>query len=99
MTRQKTTEKNTLELGTYCFSLAAKEIEVSRLFYEKLGVTIFGGDQSLYGLIMKNGDSVIGLFQGMCERNLLTFNPGGNQNAEPLAAFTDVRELHDRLNV
>lgn len=86
-----------MDLGAFSVSLAVKDIEASRLFYEQLGFTIFGGDQSQNWLIMKNGDHVIGLFQGMFENNLLTFNPGWNQDAQPLAAFTDLRELQRQL--
>lgn len=86
-----------MELGAFSVSLAVKDIEASKLFYEKLGFTIFGGDQSQNWLILKNGDHVIGLFQGMFENNLLTFNPGWTQDAKPLAVFTDVRELKRQL--
>ena len=86
-----------MELGNFSVSLAVKDIEASKLFYEKLGFTVFGGDQSQNWLILKNGDHVIGLFQGMFEKNILTFNPGWDSNARPLAEFTDVRELQRRL--
>ena len=86
-----------MELGAFSVSLAVKDIEASRLFYEKLGFTQFGGDQSQNWLILKNGDHVIGLFQGMFENNILTFNPGWTQDAKPLGAFTDVRELQRQL--
>ena len=86
-----------MELGTFSVSLAVKDIEASRRFYEKLGFAVFAGDQSQNWLILKNGDHVIGLFQGMFERNMLTFNPGWDGNAQPLDAFTDVRELQRRL--
>src|SRR5690606_23683182 len=78
-------------------SLAVKDIAASKEFYEKLGFTPFAGDQSKNYLIMKNGDHAIGLFQGMFERNILTFNPGWDSNAQPLAQFTDVRELQRQL--
>jgi catechol 2,3-dioxygenase-like lactoylglutathione lyase family enzyme len=74
-----------------------KDIEVSRSFYAKLGFKVFGGDASQNWLILKNGATVIGLFQGMFEQNILTFNPGWDSNAQPLAAFTDVRELQRQL--
>jgi predicted enzyme related to lactoylglutathione lyase len=77
--------------------LAVKDIEASKLFYEKLGFTVFGGDQSQNWLILKNGDHVIGLFQGMFENNILTFNPGWDSNAQPVGEFTDVRELQRQL--
>ena len=86
-----------MELGTFSVSLAVKDIEASKLFYEKLGFTVFGGDQSQNWLIMKNGDHVIGLFQGMFDKNILTFNPGWNSDAQPLSEFTDVRELQRQL--
>lgn len=86
-----------MELGAFSVSLAVKDIEASRRFYEKFGFEEFGGDASQNWLIMKNGDHVIGLFQGMFERNMLTFNPGWDSNARKLDAFTDVRELQRRL--
>lgn len=86
-----------MELGAFSVSLAVKDIEASKLFYEKLGFTVFGGDQSQNWLILKNGDSVIGLFQGMFDKNILTFNPGWDSNAQPLSEFTDVRELQRQL--
>ena len=86
-----------MELGTFSISLSVKDIEASKLFYEKLGFTVFGGDQSQNWLIMKNGDHAIGLFQGMFENNILTFNPGWNSNAQQLDKFTDVRELQRQL--
>jgi catechol 2,3-dioxygenase-like lactoylglutathione lyase family enzyme len=86
-----------MELGNFSVSLAVKDIETSRLFYEKLGFTMFGGEQSENWLIMKNGDVVIGLFQGMFEGNILTFNPGWDSNAQPVEHFTDVRELQREL--
>lgn len=86
-----------MKLGAFSVSLAVKDIEASRFFYEHLGFTVFAGDQSQNWLIMKNGDSVIGLFQGMFDGNILTFNPGWNQEAQPLKEFTDVRELQRQL--
>lgn len=86
-----------MELGAFSVSLAVKDIEASKLFYEKLGFKVFAGDQSQNWLIMKNGDHVIGLFQGMFDKNILTFNPGWNQDAQPLGEFTDVRELQRNL--
>jgi lactoylglutathione lyase len=86
-----------MELGAFSVSLAVKDIEASKRFYEKLGFTVLAGNQSQNWLIMKNGDHAIGLFQGMFEKNILTFNPGWSQDAQPLAAFTDVRELQRRL--
>jgi catechol 2,3-dioxygenase-like lactoylglutathione lyase family enzyme len=86
-----------MNLGAFSVSLAVKNIEKSKAFYEKLGFTAFGGDLSQNWLILKNGDHCIGLFQGMFEGNLLTFNPGWDQNAQALEAFTDIRELHQAL--
>src|SRR5215208_3385336 len=86
-----------MQLGNFSVSLAVKDIAASRDFYEKLGFTVFTGDASQNWLIMKNGDAIIGLFQGMFERNMLTFNPGWDSNAGPLPTFTDVRELQRRL--
>jgi lactoylglutathione lyase len=86
-----------MELGNFSVSLTVKDIEASRAFYEKLGFTVFAGDQSQNWLIMKNGLAVIGLFQGMFEKNILTFNPGWTNEAQPLTEFTDVRELQRQL--
>ena len=86
-----------MELGAFSVSLAVKDIEASKAFYEKLGFQVFGGDAAQNWLIMKNGDHIIGLFQGMFEKNILTFNPGWDQNAAPLDSFTDVRELQKEL--
>lgn len=86
-----------MELGAFSISLAVKDIEASRVFYEKLGFQVFGGDASQNWLIMKIGETVIGLFQGMFEKNTLTFNPGWDSNAGDLNDYTDVRELQRRL--
>jgi len=86
-----------MQLGTFSISLAVKDLEASRSFYEKFGFAVFAGDASQKWLILKNGDHVIGLFQGMFERNILTFNPGWDNDAQPLSSFTDVRELQRRL--
>lgn len=86
-----------MKLGAFSVSLAVKNIEASKVFYEQLGFTKFFGDQSQNWLIMKNGDHAIGLFQGMFDKNLLTFNPGWSSEAQPLSEFTDVRELQRRL--
>ena len=86
-----------MELGAFSISLAVKNLEASRQFYEKLGFTSFAGDPAQNWLIVRNGDHVIGLFQGMFERNILTFNPGWDQNAQPVAGFTDVRDLQRQL--
>ena len=86
-----------MELGNFSVSLAVKDIQASKAFYEKLGFQVFFGDVSQNWLILKNGDHAIGLFQGMFERNILTFNPGWDSNAQALATFTDVRELQRQL--
>jgi lactoylglutathione lyase len=86
-----------MQLGAFSISLAVKDLQASREFYEKLGFTTMGGDASQNWLILKSGDTIIGLFQGMFDRNMLTFNPGWDANARKLESFTDVRELQRRL--
>jgi lactoylglutathione lyase len=86
-----------MQLGAFSVSLAVKDLEASRQFYDKLGFKPFAGNASQNWLILKNGDYVIGLFQGMFEKNILTFNPGWDQNAQPLAQFTDIRDLQRQL--
>jgi predicted enzyme related to lactoylglutathione lyase len=86
-----------MELGAFSISLAVKDLEASRRFYEAFGFQVFGGNAAQGWLIVKNGDHVIGLFQGMFEKNMLTFNPGWNQNAQQLATFTDIRALQRQL--
>ena len=86
-----------MELGNFSVSLAVKDIETSKAFYEKLGFAVFAGNQSQNWLIMKNSDHAIGLFQGMFDKNILTFNPGWDSNAQPLGEFTDIRELQRQL--
>lgn len=86
-----------MKLGAFSVSLNVKDIHLSKSFYEKLGFQVFGGDITQNWLIMKNENCIIGLFQGMFEKNILTFNPGWNQNAENLESFTDVRELQKQL--
>ena len=86
-----------MELGAFSISLAVKDINASKAFYEKLGFEAFMGDISQNWLILRNGGHVIGLFQGMFERNALTFNPGWDQNTQKLDTFTDVRELQKQL--
>ena len=86
-----------MQLGTFSLSLAVKDIQVSKDFYEKFGFQVFGGDISQNWLILKNGDTTIGLFQGMFEQNSLTFNPGWDKNAQQLEEFTDVRQLQRLL--
>jgi catechol 2,3-dioxygenase-like lactoylglutathione lyase family enzyme len=86
-----------MNLGAFSISLAVKDIEASKAFYEKFGFEVFGGDIAQKWLIMKNGNAIIGLFEGMFERNILTFNPGWDSNAQKLEAYTDVRELQRQL--
>ena len=86
-----------MEFAAFSVSLAVKDIEASKQFYQKLGFTPFAGDQSQNWLILKNGPHVIGLFQGMFDKNILTFNPGWNQDAQPVEQFTDARELQRHL--
>jgi len=82
-----------MKLGAFSISLNVKDIKASRSFYEKLGFEVFGGDMAENWLIMKNEDTLIGLFQGMFEKNMLTFNPGWDNNVKNLENFPDVREL------
>lgn len=86
-----------MKLGAFSISLSVKDIQKSKVFYESLGFTVFAGDIEKNYLIMKNEDSLIGLFQGMFPKNILTFNPGWNANAETLANFDDVREIEKEL--
>ena len=86
-----------MRLGAFSVSLRVKDIKASQAFYEKLGFTVFGGDIDQNWLILKNGEHVIGLFQGMFEKNILTFNPGWDQDAQPLENFEDVRGIQQKL--
>ena len=86
-----------MDLGAFSISLAVEDLEASRTFYEKFGFEVVGGDASQNWQILRNGDHTIGLFQGMFERNILTFNPGWDRKGEALDTFTDVRELQRRL--
>lgn len=86
-----------MKLGAFSISLNVKDIHVSFDFYQKLGFEKFGGDIDQNWLILKNGDTLIGLFQGMFEKNSLTFNPGWDGDAQPLADFTDVREIQKQV--
>ena len=90
-------KESTMNLGAFSVSLAVKDLETSRKFYEKFGFKVFVGDASQNWLILKNGDHAIGLFQGMFEKNILTFNPGWDSNAQKLDVFTDVRDLQRQL--
>ena len=86
-----------MKLGAFSVSLSVKDINASKQFYEKLGFTVFGGDIEKNYLIMKNENSLIGLFQGMFENNILTFNPGWDSSANKLEKFDDVREIQKHL--
>ena len=86
-----------MQLGAFSVSLAVKDIEASKVFYEKFGFQIVGGDQSQNWLILRNSGHTIGLFQGMFDQNILTFNPGWDAEAHSLDSFTDVRELQRQL--
>lgn len=86
-----------LKLGAFSISLSVKDLQASREFYEKLGFTAFGGSMEQNYLIMKNGNALIGLFQGMFEGNILTFNPGWDENARNLEDFDDIRDIQIRL--
>jgi predicted lactoylglutathione lyase len=86
-----------MKLGAFSTSLAVQDLQTSKEFYEKLGFSVFAGEAEHKYLIMKNGDTVIGLFEGMFKNNILTFNPGWNQNCETLSEFEDVRKLHKKI--
>ena len=86
-----------MDLGNFSVSLAVKDLAASRAFYEKLGFAVVHGDASQNWLILKSASCVIGLFQGMFDKNTLTFNPGWDASGQPLASFTDVREIQKQL--
>lgn len=86
-----------MEVGAFSMSLAVKNIDASRQFYAHLGFLPVAGDADEHWLILRNGDHVIGLFEGMFERNMLTFHPGWDQQARTLASFTDVRDMQRAL--
>jgi lactoylglutathione lyase len=86
-----------MKLGAFSVSLSVKDIHASKAFYENLGFSDLGGDISQNWLIMKNENCIIGLFQGMFEKNILTFNPGWDENARNLDSFSDVREIQRHL--
>ncbi|NND31983.1 MAG: VOC family protein [Saprospiraceae bacterium] len=85
-----------MELGAFSISLTVKDIKASKEFYEKLGFTVYAGDLEKFYLIMKNGNALIGLFQGMFDKNILTFNPGWDESANKLEQFADVREIQKK---
>ena len=86
-----------MQLGAFSISLAVKDLAASQAFYEKFGFEVLGGNAAENWLILKNGEAVIGLFQGMFEKNMLTFNPGWDQSAGSVESFTDVRALQRQL--
>ncbi|MDT0607121.1 VOC family protein [Croceitalea rosinachiae] len=86
-----------MKLGAFSMSLSVKNLEVSRTFYEKLGFAVFAGGMEQNYLIMKNGNALIGLFYGMFENNILTFNPGWNENAQKVKGYDDVRDIQKHL--
>lgn len=96
-TDNKPQKENNMKLGAFSVSLSVKDLNVSRAFYEKFGFTVFAGGIDKNYLIMKNGNALIGLFQGMFEGNILTFNPGWDENAQNMEPFDDVREIQRQL--
>jgi catechol 2,3-dioxygenase-like lactoylglutathione lyase family enzyme len=86
-----------MDLGAFSISLNVADLDASRAFYEKLGFAVVGGEATQNWLILRNGDHTIGLFQGMFEKNILTFNPGWDQHANQLDEYTDVRDLQTQL--
>ena len=86
-----------MHLGAFSISLAVKDLSASQAFYEALGLSVYGGDAEGGWLILKNGDTILGLFQGMFEKNMLTFNPGWDQDAQELDEFTDIRVIQEKL--
>jgi lactoylglutathione lyase len=86
-----------MKLGAFSVSLAVKDLDASKSFYQKLGFEVVGGSAEQHYLIIKNGEHVLGLFEGMFDKNMLTFNPGWSQSAEVLVEFTDVRDLQREL--
>lgn len=86
-----------MNLGAFSLSLTVKDLSASKSFYEGLGFAVFGGDESQGWLILKSPSCVLGLFQGMFDKNMMTFNPGWDSNAQPLADFKDVRDIQKSL--
>lgn len=93
----KAEPKDHLKLGAFSVSLNVKNLQTSQVFYENLGFTTFAGNSKQHYLIMKNGNTLIGLFQGMFEKNMLTFNPGWDENAKNIDPFDDVRTIQQHL--
>lgn len=88
---------NNMKLGAFSISLNVKDLKISKEFYEKLGFNAFAGGMEQNYLIMKNGNALIGLFQGMFQGNILTFNPGWDENAKNIESFDDIREIQKKL--
>ena len=86
-----------MKLGAFSISLSVKDIHASKQFYENLGFSVFGGNIDQKWLIMKSGNALIGLFQGMFEKNIITFNPGWDENAQNMDEFDDVRTIQKQL--
>ncbi|MBX7242601.1 MAG: VOC family protein [Bacteroidia bacterium] len=86
-----------MKLGAFSISLAVKDIQQSKTFYENLGFSTLGGDINQKWLILKNGNAIIGLFEGMFENNIITFNPGWDENAQNVEPFDDVRAIQEHL--
>lgn len=95
--KQSTNIEDNMKLGAFSVSLNVKDLNASKIFYENLGFTAFAGDMKKNYLIMKNGNSLIGLFYGMFEKTILTFNPGWDENAHKVEKFEDVREIQRNL--
>ena len=95
--KQQIEKENTMKLGAFSVSLNVKDINASKQFYENLGFKVFGGDIKKNYLILKNGNALIGLFYGMFDKTILTFNPGWDENAKKMEAFEDVREIQRQL--
>ena len=93
----KNNQKNKNEIRSFSLSITVKDIEISKQFYENIGFTVFGGDIEQNWIIMKNGNTVIGLFQGMFDKNMLTFNPGWAENANTIENFDDIRKIQKHL--
>jgi catechol 2,3-dioxygenase-like lactoylglutathione lyase family enzyme len=91
--------ENSLKLGAFSVSLSVKDLNVSKQFYENLGFKVFGGSMQHNYLIMKNENTLIGLFQGMFSGNMLTFNPGWDENAKNIDSFDDIREIQKQLKL
>lgn len=91
------TTKKSIKLGAFSISLNVKDLKTSKEFYEKIGFTLFGGAMEKNYVIMKNGNALVGLFQGMFESNILTFNPGWDENAKNVSKFDDVRVIQKHL--